>query len=149
MRLPASMRRKTTRTGTLRSHLSRLCRFAAVGVVGFVTDVATLYLSFLAGFGLLSGRVVSFLAAATVTWFLNRTFTFRPAERPRFREWLGYLSANSIGGAINYGLYALLVTGFELFSSLPVLAVAIGSVAGLLINYALSHTLVFRSSPKP
>ena len=56
--------------------------FAAVGVVGFGVDVAVLYLvaPLLGWYG---ARVLSFIAAATATWALNRRYTFgaRHSER--------------------------------------------------------------------
>jgi putative flippase GtrA len=56
---------------------------------------------------------------------------------------LRYLAANAIGGLANYATYALLVATVEPVRRWPVLAVAAGSVAGLLLNFFLSRRFVF------
>ena len=49
--------------------------FAVVGTIGFVVDLGVLYVV-APTLGWYGGRVLSFLAAASVTWALNRRFTF-------------------------------------------------------------------------
>lgn len=108
-------------------------------------DAATLYVAMAAGFNHYSGRVVSYLVAATFTWAMNRRFTFRVQRgHSRWREWLRFLAANSAGGMLNYAVYALLVMASAMVAKLPVIGVAAGSVAGLALNFCLSKRLVFR-----
>ena len=123
--------------------MSGLARFAAVGALGFVVDSCVLYAGLAAGLTLLSGRLVSFLTAATFTWYCNRRFTFRSAGRDYAREWLRYLMANAVGGAANLGVYAALVAFVRGIAQMPVIAVAAGSATGLIFNFALSCALVF------
>lgn len=123
-------------------------RFALVGGIGFGVDVAVLYLLLGAGASLIAGRAGSFLAAATSTWQLNRRYTFtgRPGVagiRATSRQWLRFVLANAVGGAVNVGIYAALVTQVSLCAELPALAVAAGSVAGLVFNYTVSRLWVF------
>ena len=108
-------------------------RFALVGGIGFCIDVAVLYL---------------LLAAATGTWQLNRRYTFRDRPgvaglRATGRQWLRFVMANAVGGAVNLGTYAALVTQVGLCAELPALAVAAGSVTGLAFNYTASRLWVF------
>lgn len=121
--------------------------FSAVGVVGFLVDASTLYLAIgLLDAGLYGGRVISYLVAATVTWSLNRRYTFRERRRAnRFAEWSEFLGANAIGGLINYGTYALLVSTYAVAATHPVIGVAAGSIAGLAVNFCLSRYVVFRA----
>lgn len=129
-----------------RAHLDEFLRFAAVGVVGLLVDMATLTFA-LHGVGLdvYSGRVLSYLVAATTTWALNRRFTFVTADRaPLIRQWLKFLGANAIGGVVNYAVYAAVVTFTSVGASWPVLGVAAGSVAGLVFNYSVNKFWVFR-----
>ncbi|MFZ2208581.1 MAG: GtrA family protein [Porticoccaceae bacterium] len=123
-------------------------RFALVGGIGFGVDVTVLYLLLGAGAGLIAGRAGSFLAAATSTWQLNRRYTFtdRPGVagiRATSRQWLRFVLANAVGGAVNVGIYAALVTQVSQCAELPALAVAAGSVAGLVFNYTVSRLWVF------
>lgn len=122
----------------------RFVRFALVGAAGFLVDIAALYGAFAIGLGLYSGRVVSYLSAATFTWAVNRRFTFAATTPPSIAEWLRFVLANTSGGIVNYLTYAGLVTWGSGMLSHPALAVAFGSIAGLTVNYIASARLVFR-----
>lgn len=122
-------------------------RFAAVGVVGLFADMAALTFALnVLHLDVYSGRVFSYLVAATVTWALNRRFTFVSAERVSpLRQWLKFLGANAIGGAVNYAVYAAIVTFTALGAAWPVLGVAAGSVAGLAFNFSINKLWVFKA----
>jgi putative flippase GtrA len=125
-----------------------LVRFTLVGAVGFLVDAGALMLAMHGlGLGLYSGRAFSYLCAATFTWICNRRFTFADGGRGApFVQWLKFLGANAIGGAVNYGVYAALVTFSAVAAARPVIGVAAGSVAGLVFNFAISKFWVFRRS---
>ena len=123
--------------------LPRFLRFALVGAAGFFVDVAALYASFALGAGVYTGRVISYLCAATFTWGVNRRFTFASEAPPSFGEWLRFMLANASGGLVNYGTYAALVFWGSGLLGHPALAVACGSVAGLVVNYLASSHFVF------
>ena len=95
-----------------------------------------------------SGQAIAFLIAATFTWWGNRTFTFAHlaarGARGLLREWLSFLAANAFGGLANYLTYAVLVTFTPPPAGNPYVAVAAGSLVGLLFNFTLSKRLVFR-----
>ncbi|MGE0724785.1 MAG: GtrA family protein [Alphaproteobacteria bacterium] len=114
---------------------SPLLRFAIVGTIGFVVDAGVLTLLHrAAGIDLYLGRLASFLAAATVTWALNRRFTFRAREPAGPGEWLRWVALMGGGAAINYLVYAWAIAGWPVALD-PVAAVAAGSLAGLAWNY--------------
>lgn len=119
--------------------------FAVVGAIGFVVDVAVLYLAapLLGWYG---ARVLSFLAAATATWALNRRYTFsgRNAGNSVLREYLGYLVTMLGGAVVNYGAYAL-VLHWGSGPWAPAAGVALGSCAGLVVNFLSARYLVFRT----
>lgn len=131
---------------TSRSTRQQLFRFTLVGAAGFLVDAGALMLATTGlGLGLYSGRVFSYLCAATFTWICNRRFTFAAvAQRHPLIEWLRFLGANAIGGAVNYGIYAALVTFTATGAAWPVIGVAAGSLAGLVFNFAVSKFWVFR-----
>ena len=120
-------------------------KFCVVGTIGFVADAGTLYLLMsLADLDPYTGRIFSFLFAATVTWALNRIYTFRSsAPAPRTRQWVRFVTANTVGGALNYGVYSVLVLSGGWFLKAPVLAVAVGAIAGLAFNFTVSRKYVF------
>ena len=122
-------------------------RFGMVGTVGFLVDTAVLYGMLALGLGPYGGRVISYLAAATATFALNRAWTFRSAARaPIARQWGAFVLLNLLGFAANYGTYAALLAGSATVAAHPVLGVAAGSIAGMFINFAVSRRFVFRAA---
>jgi putative flippase GtrA len=89
--------------------------------------------------------VVSYLVAATVTWLLNRLWTFRGlGSGPVHRQWARFIAVNLVGFVLNRGTYAALVTYVPLCAEQPVYAVFAGAVAGMFLNFSLSRAMVFR-----
>ncbi len=124
---------------------SEFLRFCAVGAVGFGIDAGVLQtLAGLLGMNPYGSRVISFLTAASVTWALNRRYTFSAGLGARLhREWARYLSVNALGGSLNYLTYALCLAQFAVVQRYLFLGVAAGSAIGLLVNYTASKYLVF------
>jgi putative flippase GtrA len=123
---------------------TQFLRFALVGVVGFVVDAGVLRLVIsVFGVNLYTGRVISFLVAVTVTWALNRVFTFRHTGA-RAAQWLRFVCVNGLGGAVNFGTYALLVATLSSIRQNPTIAVACGSLVGMGLNFTLMKKVVFR-----
>lgn len=124
-------------------------RFAVIGTAAFVVDASTLYAALWFGLGFYAGRAVSYLVAATFTWYGNRRITFVHSRAegvgPVTAEWLKFLVANLGGGAVNYAIYAVLIASFAIVRAYPVLGVAAGSLAGLVVNFSLSKFVVFRA----
>ncbi|MBL8643556.1 MAG: GtrA family protein [Rhodospirillaceae bacterium] len=131
----------------MRDTAKQFLSFGAVGVGGLIVDTAVLYVCLYGlGLGFYGGRVVSYLAAATFTWAMNRRFTFTAAQNgPAFRQWLTFLAANGIGAVVNYGTYAALIAWVALVREHPALGVAAGSIAGLAFNFTASKRWVFKA----
>jgi putative flippase GtrA len=126
--------------------LMEFLRFGVVGTIGFVVDTAVLYAGLALGLGLYGGRAVSYLAAATTTWALNRLWTFRGrGDGPLHQQWALFLLVNLVGFAMNYGTYAALIEFVPMVAAHPVLGVAAGALAGMFGNFVLSRQLVFRT----
>ena len=118
-------------------------RFGIVGAVGFVTNVASLYcVRWL--MGLYAGGIFAWVVAATVTWWLNRAWTFSGRNTmPPHRQWVLFLGANFLGFVLYYGTYVGLVTYSPFCEQWPVAAVFGGMLAGMVANFMLSRALVF------
>jgi putative flippase GtrA len=126
-----------------------ILRFAVIGALGMPVDAGVLWLmTHRAGLDPYSGRVVSWLSAATFTWIGNRYFTFgaRRAKGliPALGEWLRFLAANAVGGLVNVGLYSTLVRFAPPPANNLYIALVLGVLAGLIFNFTLSKTLVFK-----
>ncbi len=120
--------------------------FCAVGVAGLVVDIGVLY-ALAPELNWYLARLVSFLCAATVTWALNRRFTFDAQLAESLssiaRQYLGYLCAMGVGGAINYACYVAVMAVLN-GPAVAAAGVALGSVAGLFANFAMAKRAVFR-----
>jgi len=132
---------------TSNSVAPQFLRFALVGTIGFVIDVGVLYLALaLFPVGPYAGRVISYMCAATSTWYLHRRITFRNRPSQAIgREWLKFVVLNGVGGLLNYVTYAAYLHYFAGSAFTPAIGVALGSAAGLSINYTLSRRVVFRA----
>ena len=122
-------------------------RFAVVGTVGFTVDACVLtVLVASAGMDRYGARIVSFGVAVTVTWLLNRQFTFAvpPGVGTRPGEYSRYFGVQFMGALINFGVYSLLVASFETAFRYPALALAVGSIVALFFNFLGAKHFVFR-----
>lgn len=122
-----------------------LVLFGLVGFIGFLVDSGVLYL-LKSSMGLYYGRLFSFISAVLTTWILNRHLTFskRASGLSLFNEFSRYFGLMLGGGVVNYGSYALLVYFSEYVARQPVWGVAVGSCAGMLVNYLLARSFIFR-----
>lgn len=124
--------------------MTRFAGFLAVGAFGFLVDAGVLWLA-LDLLNPYAARLVSFAAAVTATYTLNRAFVFRKGRKqPGWFAGLGrFVMSNSVGGAINLAVYSLLVfAGWGLVSH-PIVATGIGSIAGAAANFTLTSLFVF------
>ncbi|MCS6891362.1 MAG: GtrA family protein [Rhodovarius sp.] len=126
--------------------MGQFLRFGVVGTLGFLVDAGVLMVMLWLGLGPYWGRVVSYIAAASGNWAMNRAWTFRDrgAGQPMGRQWAMFLLLNLLGFAANYGTYAALVTFEPTVARWPVLGVAAGAIAGMLINFAIARQVIFR-----
>ena len=122
--------------------------FGISGFFGFFVDAGVFYLFNLFIENPYICRLFSYLFAATFTWVFNRRYSFGVSEplvanRQVFFEWLKYLSSQTVGFSINYSTFSALIYFGEIFADMPILAIAIGSIAGLLVNYTTAKIFVF------
>lgn len=124
--------------------IKELFLFGFAGALGFLVDAGILYLMkpFI---GLYFGRLVSFFGAVVVTWVFNRSVTFAKNKRERniFSEFFHYFSLMIIGGLFNLAVYYFLIHKFQFFTLYPVAAVAMGSVAGMAVNFLSSRIMFY------
>jgi putative flippase GtrA len=131
------------------SHVRReLLLFAVGGVLGLLVDagIAQSLVSF-AGWNIYTARIVSFLSAATATWWWNRrhTFAHRQSGRSARAEWLHWMGLMAAGAVVNNGVYLVVLEAFPALRPWPAVAVAAGSAVGATANFLFARTLLFRS----
>jgi putative flippase GtrA len=120
-------------------------RFCAVGTLGFIVDAGvTLLLTQLPQWSALRSRVAAFAVAATVTWCLNRSFTFR--ARKGLGTWLPYLAMTAAGAMINISIYIAWINWIGQSSIQLLLGVVLGSASALGFNYSVSKRVIFKAA---
>ncbi|MDZ7749174.1 MAG: GtrA family protein [Halofilum sp. (in: g-proteobacteria)] len=137
------------------SHRATFLRFTAVAVTIALVDILVLYLLHgLGGLNVYLGRVVSYGAAVTTGYFLNRRYTFHDHQRRRHlaAEMSRFYAVFGLGGLINYAVFAAIVATGEAVGMaptlgfwLPLLGIWTGGMAGMGFNYACSHRHVFEN----
>ncbi len=125
------------------SVVDHMLRFGTVGVIGLIINVS-IVVSLAPRLGAIAAQAVAFPAAASATWWLNRRHTFGASSRTWHAEWLRYVSANMIGWMANNGVFLFLIFEFAGIHRNPAIAVAAGSLAGMIFNFAISRWIVFR-----
>ncbi|MGK7652277.1 GtrA family protein [Roseovarius sp. B08] len=125
-------------------------RFLAVGSVGFAIDAGVLWALMTLGGDAYLSRCISFALAMSVTWALNRRWTFRGAHRTALhREYIAYALVQGLGIAINFAVYALMLMLLGTGPILAVMALACGSGVALAANYLGLKHAVFRPAAPP
>ena len=124
--------------------IGQFFRFGVVGASAFLIDTAIVY-GLKGRLGLYGAGMASYLVAASWAWALNRGWTFRGRGSGRaHHQWVRYLLMNLLGLVLNRGTYAALVAGVPICATQPVLAVAGGAIAGMMVNFTVMRQVVFR-----
>jgi putative flippase GtrA len=120
-------------------------RFAVVGLVGFVVDGGVMQLLIsTAGYSPLLARTFSFPLALTLTWALNRNWTFEAGRhRGHASQYARYLAVQVAGFAINYAVFAACVTASEIGRRLPLLSLVFAALISMVFTYVVSRRFVF------
>jgi len=123
---------------------SRLKRFGAVGIAGFVTDATVLTTLIHNQLDPFSARLISMALAATVTWRLNRAFTFGSSDTSQAREGARYIAVAVSAALVNYGIYAGLIMAFP--SLIPTVALICSTAISMWVSYIGYSRIAFRTS---
>ncbi len=128
---------------TMATTAQQFIRFCAVGAVGFVVDAGTtLALVHLGLAGPLLGRGLAFMLASSVTWMLNKRFTFQASGG--LNRWSLYVVLTAVGALLNVGVYALWIGAFGSTPAQIVVGILWGATLALAFNFTLSKYLIFR-----
>ena len=127
-----------------RTTIREILSFGLVGFIGFVSDALLLsLLRWLCGFDLVTSRLGAFAVTISITWWLNRSLTFRSdASAPS--EWLRYALVNGIGALLNLGLFFWLVYGVRGLAETPLIALALAAFLTMNYGFIASKYIAFR-----
>lgn len=119
-------------------------RFALIGATGFVVDGGLLLGLHQEGLALLPARLLSFSVAVTVTWALNRRYTFSRRRGRALPEWRRYALVNGVGALLNLGGFFALLARFPAWRATPLIPLALAAGGALVFNFWGSRQIAFR-----
>ena len=128
-----------------RAVVLKAASFAMVGVVNTAIDFSVFWTTvhFL-GWPLVPANVLAWLVAVSFSYVMNSYITFGP-ESGRVLRWRDYATFLASGVA---GMVASTATLFALSYVMPVLVAKLISIAiSFVVNFSLSHFVVFRARP--
>lgn len=137
--------------------MAQFLRFATVGVKISAIDAAGVYLlPLFLGFHVYVARAVSLSTAILVGYLLNRYFTFGgKLGGDFFRQMAGHFGVHLIGGALNYGVFLLILHLNHAaidrplnLTPLPLIALFLGGMAGMTFNFWCSRRFVFKTAKR-
>lgn len=136
-----------SRPDTLRSTADSLWKFIAVGCIGFAVDASllTAIVEF-TGWAPWQARIPSFISAVATTWLLNRRYAFAGRGMQRDTVEAVFYGAIQLGGAVlNFAVFTICLWRAPHLRTMLIVPLAIGAIAGLAFNFALSNGLLYAS----
>ena len=125
----------------------QLLRFALVGGLGSLTNLALFFLLVdRLGMAAFLGLLLCFAVGVSQNYALNELWTFAThgAGRLAWVRYVKFVLSSPVGLAVNAAVLGALMASF----SFPLLVIpqAIGILAGMVVNFAASRSLVFHRS---
>ena len=127
---------------------NQILRFGVVGTLGFIVNAGIVEI-LQGSLPPVRSQVIAFPIAATCTWALNRRYTFQKTTRPAHQEWVHYVSSNIVAWTVNNAICAYALWRVTLAQQHPALAVALGSLAGMLFSFTAAKSLYRPAKPGP
>jgi putative flippase GtrA len=131
------------------SQRSRIARFLLAGSAGFTVD-ALLLSALVNGYAWspYRARVLSFSFAFAITWYLNRTLTFRDRSSARLAPELLRYALVQCGGVIaNYGVFSAVITLSAQAARWPLIALVPAAATAMGFTFFGMHYYAFARQP--
>ena len=123
-----------------------IARFTVVGAAGFITDGGLLLLMLVFNVPLVPAKILSYCGAVLVTWTLNRLWTFQAHDAIKYwHSFVKYLAGQTIGAAINFGVFFATLFVFPSLIRYPLVPLGISAIAALGFNFLVAKHVVFKN----
>ena len=129
-----------------KSTLIKVPKFYAVGLIAFAFEASILFLnSIYFAWDPVLVRLFSLPIASTITWKLNRSFTFKSTNPRKFSQYGSVLANNVISQSANYLIYVFLLSKLPT-TLLPteIIALFLAAVATSFYNFVVGNFIIFR-----
>lgn len=124
---------------------SQLVQFLTVGGLGTVVNLVLLTLFLHVGMSARPAVALAIVLSMFFNFVLNRRFSFGESRKESWlRQFIGFMSACSVGALINYAVTLVLMG--KAFALRPQFAALVGIAAATAFNFIASRYLVFRVS---
>lgn len=124
-------------------------KFCMVGLFVYVVDAFLFWMLLNMTHATVLSRICGTVVAMTVSWWLNKTFTFSDTKSVNHQLQLAKFIASQTPGALtNVVVSTMAYTELGPFKENPFLSVALGSCAGLVVNFMMANQFVFKNSSK-
>lgn len=122
-----------------RERLIQFFKFAFIGALGFLVDVMGFY-SLNIILNTFFSRLGSFLFAVIFTYIFNKIITFKQLHSKEnfWKEFIPYFFSMLLGGSVNLLTFFSIEYSNLFFSQWHFVSIALGSCAGLFVNFFLS-----------
>jgi putative flippase GtrA len=126
--------------------VSKMVSFGIIGVGNTVIDLGVFTVAFkVLALSLVPANIMAWIVAVSCSYVMNTMITFR-AESGRQLRWKDYF--NFVASGI-LGVIATTTTLVVLSHFIPVYAAKLASIlAGFVVNFAMTHFVVFRTKPE-
>ena len=128
---------------------SSIFRFAVTGAIGFAIDGGMMTaLHSVVGWSPILARFVSFPVALTVTWYINRVWSFaRGRDIDAVRQYGTYASIQLVGALLNLAVFSGLIAMEGAFAAWPIVPLGVASIFAMFFNYYAARRFAYRSRP--
>lgn len=123
----------------------KFLKFGFVGVVVLGFDAVTFWLLLHVIPSSVVARCLSVAASIFMSWMINRSFTFAYSrQKPTVQEFVKF-GLSQLPGALVNALVSVIAFNFlPYIKSNPWISVALGSCAGMVLNFTIANVFVFK-----
>jgi len=119
-------------------------RFSIVGVIALIFETFLIFILYKVGIDPQYGRIISIPLAILLTWYLNRTFTFKNKNPKKLKQYGKYLFVIMFGISINYSVYLYVLGLIEERQFSYIIAICCGSLSSMFFNFGFSKFQIFK-----
>ena len=120
-------------------------KFGIVGTTALIFESSLILIFFKVGLDPKYSRIITIPLAILLTWYLNRTFTFKNKNKQKIKQYGKYFMVIMFGISINYSVYIYFLELFQTVRYGFILALCLGSISSMFFNFAFSKFIIFKN----